>query len=559
MCRVKITSSVSGSQPDESWASPYGKEVAVKAPLAALLFAILVTPLAVFAQAPPAPAVGLHMAALTGNLQAIQQHIDAGSDLNQLDAYGSSPLAIASIFGKTDIAVALIEAGADLGVRNSQGATPLHNAALFCRTDIVQSLLDNGADRYLRDSYGNTPSDAVAADFEDVKGIYDTLGQALAPMGLQLDYEHIKATRPLIVQMLRPSAEALSAVDYAPLERVDWPVSTPDAQGLDPQLVAELYLDAAHMPKLYSLLVIKDGKLIAEAYFNEGSVDQKTRVQSVTKSYTSALTGIALGQGLLSGVDQKMVELFPEIADQLTDPRKKEITVGQLLQMRGGYPWEEMDPAHWTRVLTGEYVDDIEIIPLVGEPGTLFNYSNLSSNWLGIIVSRASGTSMKAYAEANLFKPLGVVPGEWGTDAHGHNNGCGDLHMSARDMARFGSLYMNEGRYQDKQIIPAEWVEASLADYSPDAWVTRDKVNHAGPYFSELGYGYQWWSASVGERRFNLAWGHGGQLIILLEDLDMMVVTTTDPFHLEHNDEAWMHEKSTVNLVGKFILSLPME
>ncbi len=525
----------------------------------AVLVVTLVAPFTVCGQENPAPVASLHTAALQGNVDAIREHIKAGSDLNQKDAYGSSPLTIASVFGKTDVAIALIEAGADLEVTSSLGATPLHSAALLCRTEIVQALLDHGADRHLRDNFGNTPSDAVAAPFDEAKGVYDSLAQGLGPLGLQLDYEQIKATRPKIVQILRAGSEELQAVEYAPLTREDWPASTPMEQGLDPQLVAELYLDAAHMPKLYSLLVIKNGQLIAEKYFNDGSIDQKNRVQSVTKSYTSALTGIALEQSLLSSVDQTMVEFFPEVSEKITDSRKQQITIRDLLQMRAGYPWEEMDPAHWERILTGQYVDDIEIIPLLGDPGTQFNYSNLSSNWLGIIVSRVSGTDLKSFAQENLFEPIGVEPGDWGTDAHGHNNGCGDLYMSARDMARFGLLYLNEGRFEGKQIIPADWIEASLQDYSPDAWVTRDKVNHAGPYFRELGYGYQWWSATVGDRRFNLAWGHGGQLIVLLDDLDMMVVATTYPFHLEHNDNAWMHEKSTLNLVGKFIQNLSKE
>lgn len=531
----------------------------MKTLLAALLVAVFLTTGMVCGQGVQDAGVSLHMAALQGDLQTIEQQIKDGADLNQKDAFGSSPLVLTTVFNKTDCAIALIEAGADLGIRNNDGGTPLHTAAFLCREAIVQALLDNGADRYLRDNYGNTPSDSVVAPFADVKMVYDALGQGLAPMGLKLNYEQIEETRPKIFQMLRPSPEALKGIEYAPQPGAgdDWPVSTPEAQGLDPRLVAELYLGAEHMPKLYSLLVIKNGQLIAEKYFNDGAVDQKARVQSVTKSYTSALVGIALEQGLLSSADQKLIEFFPEVAEKVTDPRKKQVTVEQLLQMRSGYPWEEIDPAYWTRVLTGQYVDDIEIIPLVGEPGTQFNYSNLSSNWLGIIVSRVSGTNIKSYAQANLFAPLGVEPGEWGTDAHGNNNGCGDLHMSARDMAKYGLLYMNEGRHEGKQIIPADWVEASLMDYSPDAWVTKDKVRHAGPYFRELGYGYQWWSATVGDRRFNLAWGHGGQLIVLLDDLDMMVVVTTYPFYLEHNDEAWMHEKSTLNLVGKFILSLP--
>ena len=135
-----------------------------------------------------------------------------------------------------------------------------------------------------------------------------------------------------------PSIEDLLAVDYTPLPGDDWNVSTPAEQGLDPMLVAEMYYNAAELETLFSLLVIKDGYLIAEDYFNEGSIDQKDRLQSVTKSYTSALVGIALDQDYLSSVNQKMLDFFPEVADQITEPRKEQITIRHLLQMRAGYP-----------------------------------------------------------------------------------------------------------------------------------------------------------------------------------------------------------------------------
>jgi len=356
-----------------------------------------------------------------------------------------------------------------------------------------------------------------------------------------------------------PSIEDLLAVDYRPLPGDDWEASTPTEQGLDPMLVAQMYYDAAQLETIYSLLVIKDGYLIAEDYFNEGSIDQKDRLQSVTKSYTSALVGIALDQGYLSSVEQKMLDFFPEVADQITDPRKEQITIRDLLQMRAGYPWEETDPVLWEGLLSGYYVPLIEEFPLITDPGTEFHYSNLSSNWLGIIVDRATGTNLKAYAEENLFSPLGVEAGEWGTDAEGHNNGCGDLHLSARDAARFGLLYLNDGVYEGNQVVPANWVHDSLQRYSEDINVTGGFPANWGLSFRDVGYGYQWWSARVGEHHFDLAWGHGGQLIVLLDELDMVIVVTSDPFYLQHDAESWKHELANVNLVGEFIKSLPSE
>jgi len=356
-----------------------------------------------------------------------------------------------------------------------------------------------------------------------------------------------------------PSIEDLLAVDYTPLPGDDWEVSTPAEQGLDPMLVAELYYNAAELETLYSLLVVKNGYLIAEDYFNEGSIDQKDRLQSVTKTYTSALVGIALEQGYLSSVDQKMLDFFPEVADQITDPRKEQITIRELLQMRTGYPWEETDPALWDGLLSGHYPPLIEEFPLIADPGTEFHYSNLSSNWLGIIVDRATGTNLKAYAEENLFLPLGMEAGEWGMDAEGHNNGCADLHLTARDAAKFGLLYLNDGEHEGNQVVPANWVHDSLQRYSEDINVTGGFPANWGLSFRNVGYGYQWWSARVGEHHFDLAWGHGGQLIVLLDELDMVIVVTSNPFWLQHDAESWKHELANVNLVGEFIKSLPSE
>ena len=356
-----------------------------------------------------------------------------------------------------------------------------------------------------------------------------------------------------------PSTEDLLSVEYAPLPGDEWQVSTPTEQGLDPMLVAALYYNAAELETIYSLLVIKNGYLIAEDYFNEGSVDQKDRLQSVTKSYTSALVGIALEQGYLSSVDQKMMDFFPEVADQITDPRKEQITIRHLLQMRAGYPWEETDPVLWEGLLSGHYPPLIEEFPLIADPGTEFHYSNLSSNWLGIIVDRAYGTNLKAFAEEHLFSAIDVEAGEWGQDAEGHNNGCGDLHFSARDAARFGLLYLNDGKYKGIQVVPADWVHDSLQRYSEDINASGGFPANWGLSISDIGYGYQWWSAKADDHYFDLAWGHGGQLIVLLDEFDMVIVVTAYPFWLQHDDEAWKHELENVNLVGKFIKSLPSE
>jgi hypothetical protein len=184
------------------------------------------------------PSMSLHEAAMQGNLEAIRQHIEAGSDLNEKDPMsgaspliiatvfgqievlkalieagadmnagnneGSTPLIIAAVFNRIEVSKVLIEAGADMNARNNEGSTALHTAALLCRTEIVDVLLKNGADKNIKNNVGRTALDAVTGPFDDVKGVYDYLQAVVfGPLGLELDYERIKMTRPKIAEMLR--------------------------------------------------------------------------------------------------------------------------------------------------------------------------------------------------------------------------------------------------------------------------------------------------------------------------------------------------------------------
>jgi len=146
----------------------------------------------------------IHTATLLGDLDAIQQHIKAGSDLDEKEpAVGSSPLISAAVFGKSDIARALIEAGADVNLINNEGSTALHSAAFLCRVEIVEMLLANGADKNLQNNYGSTALQSVSGPYADVKFIYEQFSRDLGPLGFKLDYEYVEATRPKIAEILR--------------------------------------------------------------------------------------------------------------------------------------------------------------------------------------------------------------------------------------------------------------------------------------------------------------------------------------------------------------------
>ncbi|RLD93389.1 MAG: ankyrin repeat domain-containing protein [Bacteroidetes bacterium] len=151
-----------------------------------------------------APNMDIHTATLLGDLDAIKQHIAAGSDLDEKEpTLGSTPLISAAVFGKTEIAKALIEGGADVNLKNNEGSTALHSAAFLCRMEIVEMLLANGADKALLNNYGSTALQSVTPPFASVKPIYEQFNEDLGPLGFKLDYEYAEATRPKIAEILR--------------------------------------------------------------------------------------------------------------------------------------------------------------------------------------------------------------------------------------------------------------------------------------------------------------------------------------------------------------------
>ncbi len=150
------------------------------------------------------PKMDIQTAVLSGNLEAVKLHIEAGTDLDEKDAMsGSTPLITAATFGKTAIVEALIDAKVDLNIKNNDGATALHTAAFFCQVEIVQLLIDAKADKTVKNNFGATPRESVMGSFADMKPIYEMLQQQLSPLGLHIDINEIEKTRPVIAMMLQ--------------------------------------------------------------------------------------------------------------------------------------------------------------------------------------------------------------------------------------------------------------------------------------------------------------------------------------------------------------------
>jgi len=340
--------------------------------------------------------------------------------------------------------------------------------------------------------------------------------------------------------------------NYTPTTANDgWQVATAAGQGVDEAVLDTAYREARRLPNLYSLLVVKNGYLVAEAYFNGAGRNQPFDTASVTKSFTSALAGIALRDNLLTSVDQNMFEFFPEIDWQQQDGRKSSITIRQMLQMRSGYPWEEFDGYLNRLFVTPAWIDLAADFPLVADPGTRFGYSNLTAHLVGVITARAANESLRAFGERSLFDPLGISVATWPTDADGYHFGSGSMMFTARDMARFGQLYLDGGAYGGMQIIPAEWVQDSFQSHSG--------TTYDGDILSairQLEYGYLWWSGVSGPHRFNFAWGHGGQMICVIPDLDMVIVTTATGLAGQFGQDAWRQESAVLELAGRLIALL---
>lgn len=319
-----------------------------------------------------------------------------------------------------------------------------------------------------------------------------------------------------------------------------WQTADPASVGLDvkklEQAVARIH-DGTYQ-NVHSLLVVKDGKLVFEEYFrgytwdyadeqHRGDLvdfdrDTTHNLASVTKSFTSALIGIAIDQGFIRGVEETVFSFFPEHAD-LKDERKDRITLEHLLTMRSGLEWNEMELPYSNNrndlVRLFSVPDPIEYIlakPLVAEPGTAWYYNGGNTNLLGEVIRQATGQRMDAFAAQYLFAPLGITTYEWDHINADMIHASGNLRLRPRDMAKFGYLYLNGGVWNGWQLISQEWVEASTQAHVTPSW--------GG------GYGYQWWlqtyDASSKDVEAFYAAGWGGQRIIVFPSLDMVVVFT---------------------------------
>lgn len=314
--------------------------------------------------------------------------------------------------------------------------------------------------------------------------------------------------------------------------------STPEAEGMSGAALAEAAGMLASFPEARALLVARHAAVVFEQYFRGAQAETARNVKSVTKSVQSALAGLALEDGSLAGLDERISDILPTNFPALpkdrdlswdtwlmrSDSLRRQMTLRDLLTMRTGFQGTDMN-ADYTGVMAHapDQVQFAAALPMEGPPGVDFRYNTASAMLLNGALAAATGQSPRVYAENRLFSPLGGRIHRWTTDQAGLETGGAELFLTARDMMRLGLLYLGRGEYQGKRILPTEWVDASLAVHVTFPSPPQDPAAAILP--GATGYGFMWWHRQAGAHAMSCAWGYGGQFICLVPALDLAVVT----------------------------------
>ena len=295
---------------------------------------------------------------------------------------------------------------------------------------------------------------------------------------------------------------------------VEWEVAQPEEHGMNPASLdaARTYAFADGM-NTQGVVVVHDGVIVAEWYADGADEESWATGHSVARSFTSALVGIAIEDGLIPGVEEPMVTYFPEWAGS----QRETITLRDVLQMSSGLDWVEDNPAAPTETDSAQLVlgeqDQLRYAsspPAASEPGSVWSYSSGDTMLLSGVIEQATGMPADEYARQEIFDPLGMERAEWGRDTHGHTLTWCCIDATSREFARFGLLYERQGTWGDEQIMPKAWVAESL-EPAPQ---------------SANSYGYQWWLVQADELPDDTfkAWGLDDQYIYVIPSLNLVVV-----------------------------------
>lgn len=296
------------------------------------------------------------------------------------------------------------------------------------------------------------------------------------------------------------------------------PSSPPEAQGVDPKILADMEKTIrAEFPQIRSIILVRHGYTVYEEYYHGCTPYSLVETCSVTKSFTGALTGIAIDKGYVKSVDQKALEFFPELSKDGLDPKAGGISIKNILTLKTGLDWS--DPFFAGEMChSPNWIEYAFKHPVLIDPDRFFNYNSGAVHILSGIINQSSGLTGTQFADRYLFGPLGISGYVWVTDPQGNPYGGAQLFMKSRDMAKFGYLYLREGKWNGRQVISSRWIQDSARAYSDGGEPECEK------------YGYLFWIKDVKGHKAYFAAGFGGEFIYVVPDLDLVAVIGSDAY-----------------------------
>ncbi|MHA2274855.1 MAG: serine hydrolase domain-containing protein [Candidatus Kariarchaeaceae archaeon] len=331
------------------------------------------------------------------------------------------------------------------------------------------------------------------------------------------NYKSFLITNSLILILL--ASQNIATLGYEDKELHSWLEGDPNNFGFNENSVN---IEEEDFPFLRSLLVVRNDSLIMESYFNDASPTTALHIHSASKSFMSALIGIAFDLGILTDLNQQIMDFFPGYTSLDLDPRKYDITIGDLLSMKAGFNFNDTGDEWLLYSRSQDWAKYALELPLLHDPDKGWHYGTPQTNLLSIILTKASNMSTKDFAVENLLNPLGITIEHWYQDPQGYYSGGHEMYFTPRELARFGYLYLNNGSINGTQIISSDWVHESLQDYSNGGVAEGMRST----WYQDVGYGYQWWLQELHGYETFSARGLGGQNIFGVPELDMVIVTT---------------------------------
>jgi CubicO group peptidase (beta-lactamase class C family) len=306
----------------------------------------------------------------------------------------------------------------------------------------------------------------------------------------------------------------LAAIPCAHAVNLPLPRSTPEAQGISSQAVREFVETADKINTLHSFMLVRHGQVIAEGWWKPEAADKPHVLHSLSKSFNSTAVGLAIEAGKLS-LDDPVLKFFPTDAPPDPSDNLKAMKVRDLLTMTCGHDTEP-------KAIGGApSVKQFLAHPVPHQPGTHFLYNTVGSYTLSAIVTRTTGQTTLEYLKPRLFEPLGIENPEWGSSPEGNSFGGFGLKLCTEDIAKFGQLYLQKGKWKGKQLIPAQWVEQATSKQVPN---DQESHNSIGIDWRQ-GYGFQFWRCTHNAYRGD---GANGQLCVVIPEKDVVIAITAD-------------------------------